>query len=219
MHQNKLLVKIISILPILILSYSCSKHEGGVIPRDYHLQLNFQNGFGTEILKDIPNEKLGGHLVVEDKDGWSGKVESNIYNLNIISPELCFKLQEPQPKRPEYQLFINKIANHYYLDFRTDGSHLCPPAKEITYKFICPHIFGDNVEHVIISYWKPREDSHSSWILKDGTSAINYCYRLTIDGKEFPVTQEPLIHKEYDPIDGSGGYWDTVSVAWIVLDS
>ena len=218
--------RLIALSLLLMLSYSCSKREIGVFPRYYLLQLNFLDSFGIEILKDIPIVKLGGYLVLEDIDGWSGEVKSEIFNLDIILPELCFKLQEPRSERTGYPLFVNKIANRYYLHMKADGSSLCPPAGIITHKLTCPHIFGDNAEHIIISYWKPREDSHSSWILKDGTSALNYCYRIEIDGQDFPVTQEIFVsnHSEeskkiFLQHNGKEQISKTLSVGWIVLDN
>jgi len=218
--------KFIGALFAFILICCCSKQEKNQFPRNHVLQLNFQDAFGTEILKDIPNVRLIGHLVVEDKDGWCGEVKSDVYKLDVVLPKLCFELQEPLSERNEFPLFVNKIANRYYLHIEVGSSSLCPPPNVITYKLICPHIFGDDDEHIITSYWRPRENSHSSWILEDGTSALNYCYRITLDGKEVSVTQELFVsnHSEeskeiFRQITGEEQISKTLSVAWIILDN
>ena len=59
----------------------------------------------------------------------------------------------------------------------------------VTQKLICPHIFGDNNEHVLASYWK-------------SLSAEEYtCTGFTLDGKEYPIVKEGVL--EYK--DGIGG--------------
>jgi len=71
-------------------------------------------------------------------------------------------------------------------------SRMSYKADKLVYQFTCPYVFGDDVEHTIVSYWKRSESGQMS------------CYRVELDGKEFSVTNEdPLILR---------------SVAWIVLD-
>ena len=213
--------KLISILSILMLNYSCAKEGGEPFARSYSLQINFHNALGKNILEDIPNDhsesyqNLGG-----DKNGWTGIIEPALYEYEVILPEPCFRITSKPVGPPDIPpLYVNKYEEYYLLEFGVASPTICPPAHTITHKLTCPYIFGDNAEHTIVSYWKPRTGGvHKNWLLKDGTFALNFCYSITVDGKEFSVTQEPFL---YFP-NGNGmnnPTWDTVSVAWITLDN
>jgi hypothetical protein len=47
---------------------------------------------------------------------------------------------------------------------------------KIIYTLTCPHIFGDEEPHEIVTYWRPSSNG-------DDLEAV--CYRVECDGKEF----------------------------------
>ena len=50
----------------------------------------------------------------------------------------------------------------------------------ITQKLVCPYIFGDNNEHVLVSYWEELPDSKHT------------CTGFTFDGKEYPISKDNI---------------------------
>ena len=59
----------------------------------------------------------------------------------------------------------------------------------VTQKLVCPYIFGDNNEHILVSYWEDLPDYKHK------------CTGFTLDGKEYPIVKEGVL--EYK--DGIGG--------------
>jgi hypothetical protein len=47
--------------------------------------------------------------------------------------------------------------------------------EKITYTLTCPHVFGDDTAHEIVSYWRDPDS---------GPSYYSICYKVTFDGKE-----------------------------------
>jgi hypothetical protein len=76
-----------------------------------------------------------------------------------------------------------------------------------THKLTCSYVFGDNKEHTIVTYWQ----------LHDIKANVKTCYRIEVDGKEFPVIQKPL-QKYYNGVCDTEGFWVNLSVAQIVLE-
>ncbi len=55
---------------------------------------------------------------------------------------------------------------------------------EITYRFTCRHVFGDDEPHEIVTYWRKPTGWNEDWI---GQRLDYYrtCYRVVVDGQEF----------------------------------
>ena len=196
-------------LSLLILSAGCSQSELEPVynmnpPYDYQLLISIQDIFGNDRLNEIPFEDIveDGSLIVEDKDGWVGSVQSDLYTLEIIAQELCFEFKGVFPERIDTPLPIVKVNNGKYLFLRASSSRLCPPEEQITFKLSCPFLFGDNKTHTIVTYWSPDglvmplidgvqgpdSETEGMWWLR------NECYLLSIDGKEWHVVQEEFYH-------------------------
>jgi len=228
-------LKLIALLLLLIYCCNCSKLPPGHGMLDYMLLIDITNVSGEKILKDIPRDNsyyLSTEGTVPYEFEGYGDLLHEMYTWEIVAPE-SFR---DWVRRVSTEVIQKKtvmaikgegqnVAN-YYLEVRESSPYNLPPQSMIMYKMTCPYIFGDDEEHVIVTYWKPREDDllrlkaklhvKSKPFLSDD-SYRNYCYRIIIDGEEFPVTQEPLLFYLYD--NSTGGFWDTVSVAWVVLDN
>lgn len=206
MYQNKIVmkttVKIFAFLLLVASVTGCSK--GGVFPRTYKVLLSFTDAEGNDILKDIPNNKLGGHLVYLDENSWAGEILPELYKLAVVMPEYSYQYNTPNTHN-QLGLSVNGLGDSHYLLLGESSSPLKSNIEIITHKLVCPYIFNDDNQHIIVTYWQPNQNVHESWILEDGTSAINECYRITVDGKEYPVTQEKYANA-------------TISTTRIILD-
>ena len=85
-----------------------------------------------------------------------------------------------------YDESSNSILNTEYKQTAMMYNNIYPM---VTQKLVCPHIFGDNNEHVLVSYWEDLPDYKYK------------CTGFTLDGKEYPIVKEGVL--EYK--DGIGG--------------
>lgn len=148
-------------LPIIIITlgtlllYGCTKPKVNIKTDDYLLLINLKKSNGTDILEEIPVNKNPGHLVVEDKNGWTGEVKPELYKLYMIQPEFNYEPEVTLPKKTETTLHVTKTNENYYLIININSM---PRLKDyqLTFKLTCSYIFGDNEEHTIVSYWNPN---------------------------------------------------------------
>ncbi len=223
MYQNKYCIMKNSfrsvIIPIMVLSFGFVLFNGcaKINPKayDYLLLLNIHDSYGVDVIEDIPNTKSEGFLVVEDKDGWIGEVNPEVYKLNITLPSPYYGQGVPNPEIP---LSVTRINNKYYLVLKVNHINKLPD-DELTFKLTCSHVFDDSEEHIIVSYW--REGGLFSL---SGDYTRTECYRITIDGIEWPVEQELFVPNFSDEIkkqlaltNNENDFTRFISVAKIIL--
>ena len=141
------------------------------------------------------------------------EIHGNTFPYNLVFPPMGFRRGKPFSKKyPELN------GNYDYLYFQTDGQG--SPGSEylfrekVTFRLTCPHIFGDDAEHDIDTWWKPGEDRYVHGVKVSGIGSP-ICYRMEIDGKE--VTGITYINDDrlltyYGKFDGP------YSLAMVVLE-
>lgn len=127
--------------------------------------------------------------------------DSNFYNFRSHTGGLF----DPDMIRPDLQMLAydeeGKIVStrfngaddtegwSFYLFNNFHNPAINGRQDSLTYKILCPKIFGDNLTHEIIAYW--RDDSeverYPDW--KDNVNEERYpeCISATFEGKEVPV--------------------------------
>ena len=182
-------LELIGLLALLTFSYGCSRDTE---PDDSSYSRGYQSvryRIGLNILDVYCNDKM---------------------KETVEADNFSFQLNAFQGKSDELRvlsiLSYTEKGNDGYLILHS-STHPSKKIDMITYKLIFPFVFGDNKEHIIVSYWHPDESGTIDQI----------CYRIELDGKEFPVTREPLL-KYYNGVNDIEGTWSEVSVARIVLD-
>jgi len=177
-------MRFIALILLLVLCYGCDNTKKtapemgpGSNLRHYSVLLNIQDASGVELLKEIP------------KDSITGIIDSELYSWNVVSPENVRVIHAENPLYPGLIVITMGEKDHYYLYIGHFSPSKHVPADAITFSITCPYLFGNESAHVITSYWKPKKNSFD-----------NDCYRITLDGKEFPITNE-----QFD------------TVAWLIL--
>ncbi|MBP1631432.1 MAG: hypothetical protein H6Q15_2325 [Bacteroidetes bacterium] len=107
----------------------------------YNLALSFQDASGKDLVNGI-----------ELKD--YATVNLNAYNLDIIA-------SEPRESRYDAIVGIKKyndsccyLTKNLNVSIREDR----PEERKLTYRLQCPHVFGDNDVHYIVTYWDIPKD-------------------------------------------------------------
>ena len=160
--------------------YACDP-LGGLPPYyDYHLQLSFQDISGNDLVKGIDLDEMWNHnagIVTSEEDATGGAVRPDQFDLGIVfrNPDLYFGKMPSSGIVKVDRLKFQKREDYYYLELRTSSRDTKPPETKITFRMICPHVFGDNIEHDIVTYWK-RDSKRKRTQL---------CHRIELDGKEF----------------------------------
>ena len=170
-------------------------NDGDWFPFYQHmLWLSFQDTQGNDLVKGL-------EYFYSDNEVLPG-----LYNLAFIYPEGIENPWNPKPqsgviyheRTPKLYLHTTPYvpvyddSNYSYLWFytqsprhRKDSSGKVVDAtcaEKIIFRFICPHLFGDNEAHDIITWWKP-------YVYETGEAgAMTICYRMELNGKEFTVT-------------------------------
>lgn len=166
---------------------------GNVSPYLYTLEIDFEDG--------IPNISKPSSIYYSE--AVTTNYNNNIYNNSYYKP---FPMYLLKAEAFEWQYPDVAIDGNYdYLRFYILGSPVyngyennndkkIPFSEKITFTLKCPHLFGDNEAHEIITWWKPNEERVFYTI----------CYRIEFGGKKFTE----IITNEYA----------TFSVATLVLD-
>lgn len=58
--------------------------------------------------------------------------------------------------------------------------------NSLTHRFICPFIFGDDKEHILVSYWKSEDNPYDAILV-----------RLTVDGKDGKIVENSYKYKRH----------------------
>ena len=147
----------------------------------YLLLLSFQDASGTDLVKGIE--------FTEEQTN-SGPVHPSLYKLNAVFPNGIYN---PTPRytmdNNEGILFyddgkdrLSFASLSYKVCFDSKGNKIKDPfVEKITYKLMCHHVFGDDEEHEIITWW----ELGSRIDVEDSESEFALCYRIDFDGKVF----------------------------------
>ncbi|MDU1890073.1 MAG: hypothetical protein E6767_05225 [Dysgonomonas sp.] len=165
----KKLILFIIISPIIFLS--CGHNDDSWPPYIYDINLIFTDKDGNDILKDIPEGKL-----------WNTKLEilstDGKNTPNISEPEI--EVWSKDEFHEEIR-FLNIMASSFKKSYRPN---------EISFNLICPEIFSDNKEHLVITKWDFPDNSDSNiWI------------SVSVDGKEYePKSPNNQVYNKFATI-------------------
>ena len=177
-HNYKIMkiIKLVALCVLFMLSYGCNKIDSGdvslvfenspkVVP--YYLLLNIQDISGKNRIEGIGYDEN------------SGSIKSDLYKWAVFQGGEFSSLTLYKTEENESLLLT-----------------VCGPKQikinAVIHKFSCPYVFGDNLEHTIITSWE---------FIDSSTHAV--CTYFVIDGKVYPAMQN------------KGHFFSTVS---IVLD-
>ena len=159
---NKIMQKnIITYLYVISLAFlflNCSKRKEMILnspsPNYYYLYIRFEDSSNNDMVKGI------GYI---NDDGNTHHV-NDAYQLNVSMPDNSLK-----DLHVGTTLFVKMTDFYNYLFIYTTTSPECRP-DQLTHTFYCPHVFGDNIVHTIVSNWKAENPTH------------NVCSSLIVDG-------------------------------------
>ena len=147
---------LIWLLTLLVMLFSRCNNGNEAPPYNYHLKLKFEDSSGKNLVNGLKYEQQSYSFQVTDE-----------YKLQVTSTDIS------DQKEILYVEVENDQAEYLHFSYSTFDY----VASTITWKFVCPHIFGDNEEHIITSYWK-----------KENHMAV--CLKITCDDKDFQFTQK-----------------------------
>ena len=172
---------------------NCSSHEeedpcGCRVPAfSYSLYLSFHDASGNDLVKELDFlvwDRVNAVYKIGEEEAGRGIVDPELYE--IVFPDKIAKFWNRETvlylsKEYKYERF-----NYAILEFDTFSPITLPFAEKITYKLNYPDLFGDNLTHEIVSYWK--------FIKTDNDGGGNVlCYRIEFGGKEFTVTDGHIV--------------------------
>ena len=158
-------LKLICLLVIVTTLHSCDKCHKKL----HHytpVWLSFQDASGNDLVNGIEYDAYStGH----------GEIKSELIDL-YINYDGIYSLSD-------WALGYNTVSiikqdNYYYIGCGLVFTECDPLPNKITFKFRCPHIFGDNYLHEITTYWNTTKKKYHE------------CYRIEYEGKEFSVNEQ-----------------------------
>lgn len=138
----------------------------------YNLCLSFKDGLGKDLVEGI--EIVNWYPQnVPMKEAQMGEVKPGTYWWNVsldkphnppaLLPDKLIMVKMADGVRCLRQL-LSLVVSEY------------ENQNKITYRLVCPHIFGDQKEHEITAYWTIQKTALSTHYAR--------CYRAEFDGKE-----------------------------------
>jgi len=184
------------LLLIIISSGSGCDEETRYGPRAdiYNLSLSFLDTSGNDLVKGLEYGWRGLSDGTEQSDWYwwpadttiavnGGIVSPKLYTLRIKTSTVSVKFLHPLPTSlggtPKMNLLTDIATQGYYwLNFGaySEMKHGFPDS--IVFALACPYVFGDDKVHEIATWWRRGPCGYNR-------DAI--CYRIEVDGKEFPV--------------------------------
>ena len=185
-------MKFIFFLAVVVtISCNFNNDENKIIESKYDsyylhfLHLSFQDTSGNDLVKGIEYTRGQSN---------AGPVNPNLYTLKVVFPDgILFPLVDYRMSFNEGKLFAGAYTgvniNYDRLSFSissykkyydSNGMEVkIPFAEKITFKLICPYVFGDDDEHEIVTWWELKT-------LDDvGELDCTLCCRVDLDGKVF----------------------------------
>ncbi|ADY52994.1 hypothetical protein Pedsa_2449 [Pseudopedobacter saltans DSM 12145] len=142
---------------------SCGKIDSKA-PYFYTLKIRFTDKDGNDKLQGI-------------KYGERDKSEVNIFKVNQGSYQLgIVQTQSSKEDMNLLPLTLQRTEPYDCLVLTARTFTFVPPtdrSRQLTYKFVCAHIFGDEEEHTVVSDWG------------EVGSVLRECITITLDGKTF----------------------------------
>lgn len=165
MKKNNILL-LIYILILSSIFLSCSRGvDNTSSPYYYYLKIRFEDKSGNDIVHGIDTgDNKPENSIYE--------ISKNAYKLNVIQTG---KEEEKLILVPLY-LQITDSYNCLIIITGTLPSRDYRPSQ-LTHKLICPHIFGDEEEHMIISNWE------------ETGPVSNACTSVIMDGKTYSTIE------------------------------
>lgn len=228
MFNTKIYIKsqIVIVMALIMPLVGCSKQPVGILNHipppyvTYSFLLNLQDPLGVELLDNLPIDNDGKRLIdsidlAGDNSSFFFPVKTDCYSCYAFVPDSFsqkyLSMSRIDSSRVLYGL--SRLSNndyHSYLYFE-ERNRSYSWAEMLTYKLTCPDLFGDKKEHTILSYWEPRLTGHFFY---KSNPLIYDCSRITIDGREYPVSLEK-------DTEGSLEYmriYGFISVAWGTIE-
>jgi len=191
--MKSLLLKLITILCVaclfvaymLIMNGCHSNNYNDYQPRQYILFLGVQDADGDDLVKGVEGIKTS-------FTPWGPEIKSDLYTFEIIYPDPCMDVYYNHYHSGEVGFIPDDIGQHppiqvvklddrYSLifDVKTNNYECCPCpfANSLTFKLSCPYIFGDDIVHEIITYWREA--------VVDPYRQRIFCDRIVLDGKDY----------------------------------
>ena len=166
---------------------SCGDDEGtkNMVEHSYLLALSFVDAEGNDLAAGLegtePEGSIEANYVVRDQYTlvtspnsnelwpWEGSFPQGLG----MTPAQPWGSDDPSPSIGLFSS-SNGLNN---LSFVTTSAPWYEGVLEtITHTLTCPHIFGDDEPHEIVTYWKDPDT---------GPTYYSVCYRIVVDGREF----------------------------------
>ena len=200
------LLKLTVLFLTMLIINSCGKDESKEEPMSelypfyqHLLYISFQDVEGNDLVE-------GSEFIWNSEFGMRDTVKPEYYTLDII-----FEDGIPNPWKQESAPMIvderGKIVPAYILDIRYPRLYLAKRitsleslekslwfethsfrtefAEKIIFRLTCSYLFGDNEAHDIITWWELLELVQNEEIYFQPS-----CYRIELEGKEFPVEDD-----------------------------
>ena len=134
----------------LVTFYGCNKKDVDPVHYFYSIALIFENQSGDNLVTGIPYSEY-------KRTAWAENgLELLIAELKTIKDE-----------NGEDAILLDGMT----------WEHVSPI---ITQKLVCPYIFGDSNEHILVSYWEELPDYKHK------------CTGFTLDDKEYPISKDDM---------------------------
>lgn len=185
---------------IALICTSCERANPPGLPNGeypflhYDLLLGFQDAGGNDLVKGLEVTEPAGSIQTDfvapgqyvlscSPDRYElgfGPKPGAIYDNLSRYPKLL--LVKPEPG----------ISDNYLLGVSMD-SYKKDDLEKITYLLTCPHVFGDQQTHEIVTRWEKSDSA----IANDDNTRV--CRLVAVDGKEFSAVSDPL-HGQISPV-------------------
>ena len=200
-------IKYLVFFIFIFLISGCTKSEKNSYDILYYgyqrFEISFKDTSGKDLVKGIKYDWHRSDSIPEEESS-GGIIEKELYSLDVIYPDpimspYLYRIPGAHYSELDLKSLIPVLAlgkmhgtGTYGLAFQPNsrmrdlytGAYILR-ADKITYKLRCFYIFGDNEEHVLVTYWKPCEycdDYPKTW--------FNTLYRIEFDGKEVMYNSE-----------------------------
>lgn len=184
-------IKKISILVFVVVSLTGCDKFVALFHRDsepethgYYLALIFENSSGENLAESIELSNCDYDL--NGQIQW-GMIDSDLYTLEIFpknyidgeefeGPDLYPAVYVKEMEVKRFETGLSFII--YFYRSKKDNN-----VRKLTYKLKCPHIFGDEETHELVSYWNLTDDKYAK------------CYLIEFNGQE--ITPKALDDQKY----------------------
>jgi len=172
----KALNGIIRLSLTILCIFSCELFYSPHDPQPYVLFLSFQDDAGHDLVKGIEFDNWWN----ETTPYKAGPVKSSLYTIKLESPNPCNTGKAELILYTPYSGWFDPSTEYNYLEIYPSVSSItykkgCKYDTRITIRLKCPFIFGDDMEHEIVTYWIVN-DKRSSTRIK--------CSRIELDGMD-----------------------------------